>query len=404
MKQLILLWGLVPPIFVQPIVYLGHTLINIDFRAHAQGGPSELANLRQWFFTQCSFNRMLSRPLRAPPYKLNLGNFNRVRPYTSIDRFWLAKKKKMTMSTEEAKRRVNQWLKQSDSLRICMFGKLGAGKSTLINSLLNREVAEVGDSLGSVTKKTQDHSGTINKLDFSHMKIYNIDVMLWDTPGLQDPEVDKESVLNDIKTTISGKIDLYIYCIQMTQSRAEQGDIEAIRDLTTTLGHEFWTKALFVLTHANEVRVPPSSEGMSLQDYFGERVKMWEKFLIPAVRRAGVELNIAERIPVIPAGYKKQPLPIIAAAYSRWFARFWRTCLNRIALVSVPALLIVSGEDFLNEINGEDLRIRPEEAQIFKLIDDDIAQTMRNLAEVSEDDLLTFVKQGVRENMRSILL
>ena len=319
----------------------------------------------------------------------------------------------MTLSTEEAKRRVNQWLKQSDSLRICMFGKLGAGKSTLINCLLNREVAEVGDSLGSVTKKTQDYSGTIyNKLDYIHMTIYNIDVMLWDTPGLQDPDVDKESVLNDIKTTISGKIDLYVYCIQMTQSRAEQGDFEAIRDLTTTLGQAFWTKALFVLTFANKVKVPPSSEGKSLQDYFDKRIIMWKEFLLSAVRRAGVEPSIAERIPVIPAGYKKQPLPILEVADSRWFARFWSTCLNRIALVSVPALLIVGGEEFLNEITGEELRVRARiklAEDYFKQLEDviaqaqddiaqdDIARAVRNLAEVSEDDLLTFLKQGVRD-------
>ena len=308
----------------------------------------------------------------------------------------------MTLSTEEAKRRVNQWLEQSNSLRICMFGKLGAGKSTLINSLLNRKVAEVGDSLGSVTKKTQDYSGLINKLEYSHMTIYNIDVMLWNTPGLQDPEVDKESVLNDIKTTISGKIDLYVYCIQMTQSRAEQGDFEAIRDLTTTLGQAFWTKALFVLTFANEVKVPPSSEGKSLQDYFDKRFIMWKEFLLSAVRRAGVEPNIAEHIPVIPTGYKNQPLPILEAADSRWFAKFWSTCLNRIALVSVPALLIVSGEEFFNERSQGQLSARAIAARLKQMgdkivLDEAGLRMMRNLTEVSEDDLLTFLIQGVRD-------
>ena len=306
----------------------------------------------------------------------------------------------MTLSTEEAKRRVYRWLEQSNSLRICIFGKLGAGKSTLINSLLNRKVAEVGDSLGSVTKKTQDYSGAINKLEYSRMTIYNIDVMLWDTPGLQDPEVDKESVLNDIKTKISGKVDLYVYCIQMTQTRGEQGDFEAIRDLTTTLGQAFWTKALFVLTFANEVKVPPSSEGKSLQDYFDERLFMWKEFLLKELGKAGVESNIAKRIPVIPAGYMKQPLPILEAADSLWFVEFWRTCLNRIALVSVPALLTVSLDEFLNERDAlGQLTARALAARLAQLGDkiDEADRTMRNLAEVSEDDLLTFLIQGVRD-------
>ena len=306
----------------------------------------------------------------------------------------------MTLSSEEAKRRVYRWLEQSNSLRICIFGKLGAGKSTLINSLLNRKVAEVGDSLGSVTKKTQNYSGAINKLEYSHMTIFNIDVMLWDTPGLQDPEVDKESVLNDIKTTISGKIDLYVYCIQMTQSRAEQGDFEAIRDLTTTLGPAFWTKALFVLTFANEVKVPPSSEGKSLQEYFDKRFTMWKEFLLSALGRAGVEPNIAEHIPVVPAGYKKEPLPILEEADSPWFATFWSTCLNRIALMSVPALLIVSGEEFLNERDRGRLSVRAIAARLAHLgdeIDEADRKMMGNLAEVSEGDLLTFLIQGVRD-------
>ena len=119
------------------------------------------------------------------------------------------------LSTEEAKSRVALWVAQSKTLRIFVFGKLGTGKSTLINSLLNKEVAQVGSGLGAVTLKVEDFSGkvdTIKSVPELLITIHDIDVTLWDTPGLQDPQVTREAILHDIINNISGNVDLYVYC------------------------------------------------------------------------------------------------------------------------------------------------------------------------------------------------
>ena len=254
------------------------------------------------------------------------------------------------LSTEEAKSRVALWVAQSKTLRIFVFGKLGTGKSTLINSLLNKEVAQVGSGLGAVTLKVEDFSGkvkvdTIKSVPELLITIHDIDVTLWDTPGLQDPQVTREAILHDITNNISGNVDLYVYCQQMTQIRAESGDFEAIADLTKALGVNFWKRSFFALTFANNVALPLSCTDQTLEQYFDRRVEDWRTVLHSAVFNAGVERTDVEKIPVIPTGYYNNPLPVHQPE-GRWFTQFWSTCLERMRFMSIPALLTVNQEEW----------------------------------------------------------
>jgi len=257
------------------------------------------------------------------------------------------------MDENEEYSRVKNWVDNSKTLRIFIFGKLGAGKSTLINSLLNKDVADVGSGLDAVTTKVEDHAGKIARVPYRNITIHDIDVTLWDTPGLQDPRVNKQSLLADIRDNVTDNEDLYVYCMQMTQTRMEQGDFDSIAELTDVLGVNFWKTSLFALTFANDVIVPPSIKGNSLENYFEGKVKEWEKHLRTAVLNANVEKSDVDRIPVVPVGYKKEPVPGLRSK-DRWFTSFWKTCLQRMKFMSIPAFLTVNKDEWAyNQSQGE---------------------------------------------------
>ena len=261
------------------------------------------------------------------------------------------------MDEEEGYRRVKNWVDHSKTLRIFIFGKLGAGKSTLINSLLNKDVADVGSGLDAVTRLIQDHAGRIAKVPYKSITIFNIEVTLWDTPGLQDPKVNRDSLLADLKAEVTDEEDLYVYCMQMTQPRVEQGDYDSIMDLTNTLGANFWQRSVFALTFANEVTVPPSSRGKSLEEYFGERLQDWTKCLRSAVSNADVSNFDVQNIPVIPVGYKKEHVPGLTSR-DHWFTTFWATCLRRMKFMSIPAFLTVNKEEWVDSQIQNELAAR----------------------------------------------
>ena len=68
------------------------------------------------------------------------------------------------------------WLKESNRLTVTVIGRTGTGKTSLMNGLLGKTLGKEGDTLSR---------GTAHVTCFES-KIQGVNVMLWDTPGLQD--------------------------------------------------------------------------------------------------------------------------------------------------------------------------------------------------------------------------
>ena len=248
------------------------------------------------------------------------------------------------MPTDEVHSTIKEWVDQSNKLEIFVVGKLGSGKSTLINSLLNQEVTEVGSSLSAVTKAIDSYEAVVK----TEMNVADVQIILWDTPGLQEPNVNKEEVLQDISSRCGRNVDLVVYCVQMTQSRFDAAEIECINDLTEALGVKLWDKALFALTFANDIRVPKNQQGKDLEGYFHERRSEWTKLLQNYVEKAGTVPEKAAAVPIVPTGYAKEPLPFLKSS-NHWLTEFWTMCCKKVTLKSFPALYMVNQDIIYNE-------------------------------------------------------
>ena len=119
-------------------------------------------------------------------------------------------------------------------------GKVGAGKSALVNGLIGREVAIEGDSAASVTTTVNQYKKLINA------------VVIFDTPGLFDPRTDCDcETLQEICQKTKGTIDLLLICMKMTK-HLEQSHILLVERLKLVFKTDaVWKNTLLVLTFAN---------------------------------------------------------------------------------------------------------------------------------------------------------
>jgi energy-coupling factor transporter ATP-binding protein EcfA2 len=257
--------------------------------------------------------------------------------------------------------KLDKWIDESKSVNIFITGKTGTGKTSLVNSLVGTMVSQEGRSLDP---------GTTNASRYRY-KLGEITVNVWDTPGLQDGTGQEAEYVRDIIRRWK-KIDLFIYCVRMSETRFVSGnpDIISMRLLNEALGSSIWKSALLVLTFANDVVNLGTTQRLqdeALEEYFEGKVEDWKDRLHLALQEEiGVPEVIVESIDVVPAGYHRR-LQLLPNGEC-WMSRLWLKALAACSSRAQPAFIKINEHRLKNantvdqshhSVQNEFLRDRP---------------------------------------------
>ena len=264
----------------------------------------------------------------------------------------------------DEKAEIKEALSKPKEIRIIVSGKTGAGKSTLLNGFVGTEVFKPGDDLEPETKVVSHSKTTIN----------GTSVTAFDCPGLQDGTDNENKYLQDLLKQTGGKFDLMLYCIAMTEVRSDLlVHNSAIKQITEKMGKDIWKNAFIALTFANVFQKRLISAGTNedeIEKKFNAKVAEWKGKVHAALLDAGVDKEVADSLPVHPAGhYNVRSLP----GRSFWFSEIWANILiaTKPEAQIVPILIRgkesafktveeVTPEDFKKPISQQPVIITPE--------------------------------------------
>ena len=211
---------------------------------------------------------------------------------------------------------------RSDSVSIVVAGKIGTGKSSLINSINGSDIATEGEAQTTQLKSYPVQVEMIT--DDAHAQRKAVDVTFWDSPGIGNIFSDEKAIITLLAEKCS-ETDLLLYCLDMRQ-RLSKDDVKGITQLTEALGPELWKNAVFVLTFSNEVKPPPGSNE-DLAKHFKDTFLSWNDAIGRLLKeRLSVPEEIIRDIAIVPAGYRQQSPP----DRSDWFTPFWREAFPRV--------------------------------------------------------------------------
>ena len=215
--------------------------------------------------------------------------------------------------------------KKPESLTIFVVGKTGVGKSSLINSLLGKDIARVSDGV---------HPTTHEPIEKCSGEFCGVPTVFYDTRGLGDSRFDYTRLTKKMKETIAKHGDRYL--IFICQRFGDRMD-DSVELFAATIAKQFrrnynvWRKSILVLTQANSFKYkhrPVTDEEKQIPAIDAEKVKIliimedWCQSFKHCLTKYGVPEEIILRMPVCPAADETE-----IAIYESWKEKLMEICI-----------------------------------------------------------------------------
>lgn len=222
---------------------------------------------------------------------------------------------------------IDNWFEQyRPELDILTYGKTGVGKSSLINSLFERQLARECE-YETCTHRTQKYSKVIDK----------VKINLWDMPGLYDATKKNDDTLRQLKKI--KKVDVILVCINIAERRIRSDDIGAIKKLINSFEKSLLDHVILVFTFANTI-----DNKNKLNDlYFNKKAHIIKQ--IPALTKTPfvmggyIDIESNSKAVVIHNIGGSHINDKILSNNINWFNELWVTIFETASVESQPALL-----------------------------------------------------------------
>ena len=223
---------------------------------------------------------------------------------------------------------LEDYLDERNPLKILVAGKMGVGKSSLINSIYGAELAVDA----AVTEEIVNYTANVpTPYQQDEGKEYTI--TFCDSPGFGDVfATDEAKNIEELKYAVDNA-HILLYCFDI-RGRMSRDDVDGIVEITKQVSPDIWVNSVFTLNFCNDLR--PPKQDMDPVAHFAKSFQSWHKQITRALREmAGVPDRIVNNISITACGYREMQPP----GFRNWYTTFWSTMFEKMRDEGQPMLL-----------------------------------------------------------------